>query len=131
MAKYGRKKTLPPTEKEEFFGKRRIQNYNQSGYTTKWYHNPKLQSKRRMGAQLIKTWSLMNQSLRNKFGIENHERQRQGKAKEKFMESLMGEMSAKANELSKGQDVIDRKISDHEKKNTCTFVKEEKSRKEK
>ncbi|KAI5649471.1 hypothetical protein M9H77_35476 [Catharanthus roseus] len=44
---------------------------------------------RRMKAQPIKTWSIMKQSLRNKFGVENHERQRQGQAKEKFMESSM------------------------------------------
>ncbi|KAI5650401.1 hypothetical protein M9H77_36406 [Catharanthus roseus] len=37
----------------------------------------------------------------------------------------------KANKLSQGQAVIDRKVIHHEKKNTCTFVKEEKSREEK
>ncbi|KAI5664204.1 hypothetical protein M9H77_23527 [Catharanthus roseus] len=42
----------------------------------------------------------------------------------------MGEMSTKANELSQAQDVIDRKVIHHEKKNTCTFVKKEKSREE-
>ncbi|KAI5681014.1 hypothetical protein M9H77_02241 [Catharanthus roseus] len=53
--------------------------------------------------------SLMKQSLRNKFGVGNYERQRQGQAKGKFMESSMGEMSTKAKELSQAQDVIDRK----------------------
>ncbi|KAI5681071.1 hypothetical protein M9H77_02298 [Catharanthus roseus] len=54
-----------------------------------------------MRAHPIKTWSLMTQSLRNKFGVENHERQRQGQAKEKFMKSSMDEMSTKVNELHK------------------------------
>ncbi|KAI5681206.1 hypothetical protein M9H77_02433 [Catharanthus roseus] len=58
------------------------------------------ENRRRMRAQPIKTWSLMKQSLRNKFGVENHERQRQGQAKEKFIESSMGEMSTKANKVS-------------------------------
>ncbi|KAI5675610.1 hypothetical protein M9H77_06560 [Catharanthus roseus] len=47
------------------------------------------------------------------------------------MESSMGEKSTKVNELSQAQDVVDRKVIHHEKKNTCTFVKEEKSREEK
>ncbi|KAI5652469.1 hypothetical protein M9H77_29656 [Catharanthus roseus] len=47
------------------------------------------------------------------------------------MESSMGEKSTKANKLSQAQDVLDRKVIHHEKKNTCTFVTEEKSRKEK
>ncbi|KAI5653135.1 hypothetical protein M9H77_30322 [Catharanthus roseus] len=47
----------------------------------------KCQNKRRMGAQRIKTWSLMKQALRTKFRVENYERPRQGQAKEKFMES--------------------------------------------
>ncbi|KAI5662520.1 hypothetical protein M9H77_21843 [Catharanthus roseus] len=38
-----------------------------------------------MGAQLIKIWSFMKQSLRNRFGVGNHEGQ-QGQAKVKFME---------------------------------------------
>ncbi|KAI5671898.1 hypothetical protein M9H77_12262 [Catharanthus roseus] len=37
----------------------------------------------------------------------------------------------KANKLSQAQDVIDRKVIHYEKKNTCIFVKEEKSREEK
>ncbi|KAI5661963.1 hypothetical protein M9H77_21286 [Catharanthus roseus] len=81
---------------------------------------------RRMEAQPIKTWSLMKQSLRNEFVVENHERQRKGQAKEKFMESSMHEMCRKVNKLAQTQDVIDRKLIHHEKKNTCTFVKEEK-----
>ncbi|KAI5683012.1 hypothetical protein M9H77_04240 [Catharanthus roseus] len=74
-----------------------------------WWDS-KCENGRRMGAQPIKTWSLMKQSLRNKFGVENHERQRQ------------------ANKLSPASHVIDRKVIHHEKKNTCTFVKKEKSR---
>ncbi|KAI5672423.1 hypothetical protein M9H77_12787 [Catharanthus roseus] len=62
-----------------------------------------------MGAKSIKTWSLMKQALRTKFGVENHEGQRQGQAKEKFMKSSMGEKSTKTNELSQSQEVIDRK----------------------
>ncbi|KAI5653180.1 hypothetical protein M9H77_30367 [Catharanthus roseus] len=72
----------------------------------------------------------MKQSLRNKFGVENHERQRQGQAKEKLMESSMGEISTKENKLSQAQDILDRKVIHHEK-NTCTFVKKEKSREKK
>ncbi|KAI5664564.1 hypothetical protein M9H77_23887 [Catharanthus roseus] len=74
---------------------------------------------RKKRAQPIKTWSLMKQSLRNKFGVENNERQRQCQAKGKIIESSMGEKSTKSN------------IIHHEKKNTCTFVEEEKSRVEK
>ncbi|KAI5664493.1 hypothetical protein M9H77_23816 [Catharanthus roseus] len=37
-----------------------------------------------------------------------------------------GGKSAKSNKLSQAQDVIDIKVIHHEKKNTCTFVKEEK-----
>ncbi|KAI5676035.1 hypothetical protein M9H77_06985 [Catharanthus roseus] len=53
-----------------------------------------------MGVQPIKTWSLMKQSLRNRFGVKNHEGQRQGQSKVKFMESLMVEESSKIKELS-------------------------------
>ncbi|KAI5652516.1 hypothetical protein M9H77_29703 [Catharanthus roseus] len=47
------------------------------------------------------------------------------------MESSMGEKPTKENKLLQAQDVLDRKVIHHEKKNTCTFLKEEKSRKEK
>ncbi|KAI5682759.1 hypothetical protein M9H77_03987 [Catharanthus roseus] len=53
----------------------------------------------------------MKQSLRNRFGVGNHEGQRQGQAKEKIMESSMGEKSTKANKLSQAQDILDRKNS--------------------
>ncbi|KAI5668832.1 hypothetical protein M9H77_18685 [Catharanthus roseus] len=43
----------------------------------------------------------------------------------------MGEKSTKSNKLSQAQDVVDRKVIHYEKKNTCTFVEEEKSRVEK
>ncbi|KAI5671374.1 hypothetical protein M9H77_11738 [Catharanthus roseus] len=49
----------------------------------------------------------------------------QGQARKKFMESSMGEKSTKVDELSQAQDVLDRKVIQHEKMNTCTFVKEE------
>ncbi|KAI5653453.1 hypothetical protein M9H77_30640 [Catharanthus roseus] len=61
-------------------------------YELKVWWDCKCENRRRMGAQPIKTRSLMKQSLRKKFGVENLERQRQGQAKETFMESLMGEM---------------------------------------
>ncbi|KAI5677388.1 hypothetical protein M9H77_08338 [Catharanthus roseus] len=51
---------------------------------------------------------------------ENHEGQRQGQGKEKFMESSMGEKSTKVDQLSQTQYVIDRKVIHHEK-NTCVF----------
>ncbi|KAI5653874.1 hypothetical protein M9H77_31061 [Catharanthus roseus] len=53
--------------------------------------NSKFENGKIIGIQPIKSWSLMKQSLRNKFGVQNHERQRQGQAKEKFIESSMGE----------------------------------------
>ncbi|KAI5682089.1 hypothetical protein M9H77_03317 [Catharanthus roseus] len=84
-----------------------------------------------MGAQPILSWSLMKQSLRNRFGVRNHEEQRQSQAKGKIIESSMGEKPTKASKLSQAQDILDRKVIHHEKKSTCTFVKEEKSREEK
>ncbi|KAI5667566.1 hypothetical protein M9H77_17419 [Catharanthus roseus] len=87
----------------------------------------KCENRRRMGAKPIKTWSLMKQALRTKFGVENHEGQRQGQAKEKFMESSTSEKSTKVNEFSQTQDVLHRKVIHPEKKNTCTLVKEENS----
>ncbi|KAI5649866.1 hypothetical protein M9H77_35871 [Catharanthus roseus] len=86
----------------------------------------KYENKKRMEVQPIKTWSLMKQALRMKFGVENHGGQRQGQAKEKFMESLIGEKSTKANELSQAYHILDRKVIHNVKKNNCTFVKEEK-----
>ncbi|KAI5654240.1 hypothetical protein M9H77_31427 [Catharanthus roseus] len=38
----------------------------------------KCENRRRKGAQPINTWSLMKQSLKNTFGVGNHEGQRQG-----------------------------------------------------
>ncbi|KAI5682097.1 hypothetical protein M9H77_03325 [Catharanthus roseus] len=55
----------------------------------------------------------------------NSGRQKQGQAKEKFMEFSMGEKSTKVDDLSKAQDIVDRKVIHDEKNNTCTFVKEE------
>ncbi|KAI5682539.1 hypothetical protein M9H77_03767 [Catharanthus roseus] len=77
------------------------------------------------------TWSLMRQALRSTFGVGNQEGQRQGQTKEKLMESSMSEKFTKVDKLSQAQDVVDGKVIHHEKKNTCTFVKEEKSREEK
>ncbi|KAI5677098.1 hypothetical protein M9H77_08048 [Catharanthus roseus] len=62
-----------------------------------------------MGAQPMTTWSLMKQSLRDRFGVRNHKEQRQGVAKGKIMESSMGEKCTKANKLSQSQDLLDRK----------------------
>ncbi|KAI5683694.1 hypothetical protein M9H77_04922 [Catharanthus roseus] len=45
------------------------------------------ENRRRKGAQQIKTWTLMKQSLKNRFGVGNHEGQRQGQPKAEFMES--------------------------------------------
>ncbi|KAI5677713.1 hypothetical protein M9H77_08663 [Catharanthus roseus] len=87
--------------------------------------NCKCENRRRMGSQPIKMWSLMKQVLRNRFGFKNREGQRQGQAKGKFMESSMGEKSTKVDELSQAQDVVNRKVIHHEKKNTCILVKEE------
>ncbi|KAI5664102.1 hypothetical protein M9H77_23425 [Catharanthus roseus] len=45
---------------------------------------------RRIELQLIKTWSLMKQTLRIKCGVVNHERQGQGQSKVKFIEFING-----------------------------------------
>ncbi|KAI5677936.1 hypothetical protein M9H77_08886 [Catharanthus roseus] len=47
--------------------------------------NCKCENRKRMGAHPVQTWSLMKQSLRNKFGVENHERQRNVQVEEKGM----------------------------------------------
>ncbi|KAI5669854.1 hypothetical protein M9H77_19707 [Catharanthus roseus] len=46
----------------------------------------------------------MKQALKNRFGVENREGQRQGQTNVKFMESSMGEKSTKVDELSQAQD---------------------------
>ncbi|KAI5672268.1 hypothetical protein M9H77_12632 [Catharanthus roseus] len=45
----------------------------------------KCENRRRMGAQPIKTWSLMKQSLRNRFGVGNHEDKYKAKQMEKSL----------------------------------------------
>ncbi|KAI5664199.1 hypothetical protein M9H77_23522 [Catharanthus roseus] len=95
------------------------------------YNDCKCENRKRIGSQPIKTWNLMRQALRNRFGIRNHEGQRQGQTKEKSMESSMGKKSTKVYELSQAQDVVDKKVIHHDEKKTCTFIKEEKSREEK
>ncbi|KAI5663475.1 hypothetical protein M9H77_22798 [Catharanthus roseus] len=77
-----------------------------------------------MRAPPIKTWSLMKQALRNRFGVGNHEGQRKGQTEEKFMESSTGEKSTKVDEPSQAQDLLDRKVI-HQEKDTCNLVKEE------
>ncbi|KAI5666836.1 hypothetical protein M9H77_16689 [Catharanthus roseus] len=59
--------------------------------------------RRRMGSQPIKTWSLMKQTLRNRFGVENNERQGQGQSEVKFMKPSKDEESPKVKELSQGK----------------------------
>ncbi|KAI5676024.1 hypothetical protein M9H77_06974 [Catharanthus roseus] len=49
------------------------------------------ENRRRIGLQPIKTWGLLKQAWRTKYGVENHERLGQGQAKVKFMESSMVE----------------------------------------
>ncbi|KAI5663072.1 hypothetical protein M9H77_22395 [Catharanthus roseus] len=61
------------------------------------------ENRRRMGAQGIKTWSFMKQSLKNRFGIENYEGQRQGQAKIKCMEPSIVEEAPKVKELSQAK----------------------------
>ncbi|KAI5652525.1 hypothetical protein M9H77_29712 [Catharanthus roseus] len=46
------------------------------------------------------TWGLMKQALKTKFGVGNHEGQRQGQLKVKFIESSMVKESPKVIELS-------------------------------
>ncbi|KAI5662181.1 hypothetical protein M9H77_21504 [Catharanthus roseus] len=83
------------------------------------------------GSSTNQDLELMKQSLRNRFGVGNHEEQRQGQEKGKIMEFSMGEKSTKANKLSQAQDVLDRKVIHSQKKNICNFVKEENSREKK
>ncbi|KAI5662628.1 hypothetical protein M9H77_21951 [Catharanthus roseus] len=66
--------------------------------------------RRRMGAQPIKTWRLMKQSLRNKFGVEHHERQRQNQAKQMSFHKL--------------KMYLIEKVIHHKKKNSCTISEE-------
>ncbi|KAI5677775.1 hypothetical protein M9H77_08725 [Catharanthus roseus] len=47
---------------------------------------------------------IMKKVLRNRFGVGNHEGQRKGQAKGKFMESSGGDKTAKVDELSQVQD---------------------------
>ncbi|KAI5648296.1 hypothetical protein M9H77_34301 [Catharanthus roseus] len=56
-----------------------------------------------MGAQPLKTWSLMKKSLRNRFGVGNHEGKRKGQPKVRFMESSMVKESPKVIELSQAK----------------------------
>ncbi|KAI5652997.1 hypothetical protein M9H77_30184 [Catharanthus roseus] len=53
-------------------------------------------------------------SIEDKFGVGNHEGQRQGQAKEKFMKSSMGEKSIKVNELSQDQDIFEAQDMENE-----------------
>ncbi|KAI5668332.1 hypothetical protein M9H77_18185 [Catharanthus roseus] len=48
-----------------------------------------------MGLKPMKTWSLMTQALRIRFGVEKHEGLEQGQLNVKFMESLMVDESPK------------------------------------
>ncbi|KAI5682059.1 hypothetical protein M9H77_03287 [Catharanthus roseus] len=102
---------------------------NSLSYEVNYWWDSKCE-KRRIGVRPIKTWSLIKQTLWDIFGVGNHEEQRQGQEQEKIMESSTGEKSTKANKLSQAQDVLYRKVIHHEKKNTCTFVRKEKSREE-
>ncbi|KAI5677765.1 hypothetical protein M9H77_08715 [Catharanthus roseus] len=74
----------------------------------------KCENRRRMGFQQIKICCIMKKVLRNRFGVGNHEGQRQGQAKEKFMESSVGEKATKVDELSQVQD----RITTHNEKKT-------------
>ncbi|KAI5666813.1 hypothetical protein M9H77_16666 [Catharanthus roseus] len=63
----------------------------------------KCENRRRMGAKPIETWSLVMTALRNIFGVESCEGQRQGQQKVKFKESSMVEESPKVKELSQAK----------------------------
>ncbi|KAI5672398.1 hypothetical protein M9H77_12762 [Catharanthus roseus] len=52
-------------------------------YKVNLWWDCKCENRRRMGAESIKTWSLMKQSLINRFGVGNHEGQSQGQSKDK------------------------------------------------
>ncbi|KAI5683029.1 hypothetical protein M9H77_04257 [Catharanthus roseus] len=65
-----------------------------------WWDS-KCENGRRMGVQPIKTWLLMKESLWNRFGVGNHEGQRQGQPKVKSMELSMVEESQKIKEFHK------------------------------
>ncbi|KAI5676978.1 hypothetical protein M9H77_07928 [Catharanthus roseus] len=55
------------------------------------------------GSSTNQDLELMKQSLRNRFGVGNHEVQRQGQPKVKFMELLMVQQSPKIKELSQAK----------------------------
>ncbi|KAI5668388.1 hypothetical protein M9H77_18241 [Catharanthus roseus] len=55
------------------------------------YHESYNYGGRRIEAKAIKSWSLMKQTLRDRFGVENREEQRQVQPKVKFKVSLMVE----------------------------------------
>ncbi|KAI5680785.1 hypothetical protein M9H77_02012 [Catharanthus roseus] len=80
-------------------------------YEVKVWWNSRCENGRRMGLQPIKTWSLMKQSLRNRFGFGNHKEQRKVQPKVKFMESLMVEELPKIKELS--EDKIEESLRIH------------------
>ncbi|KAI5653075.1 hypothetical protein M9H77_30262 [Catharanthus roseus] len=77
-------------------------------YEVKVWWDSKCENGRRIGVQQIKIWSLMKQSLKNRFGVGNHVEQRQVQQKVKFMESLMVEEFLKIKELS--QDKIEENL---------------------
>ncbi|KAI5652887.1 hypothetical protein M9H77_30074 [Catharanthus roseus] len=80
-----------------------------------------------MGAQQIKTWILMKQSLRNRFGVGNHKEQREVQPKVKFIESLMVEEFPKNKELSQAKSEKSLKMYVEDKKSeeeSCSIVKE-------
>ncbi|KAI5650513.1 hypothetical protein M9H77_36518 [Catharanthus roseus] len=57
-----------------------------------------------MGAQPIKTWSLMKQSLRNKFGVENHEEKDKDKIQSQFLNFLTITCGTKSNHGMKAKE---------------------------
>ncbi|KAI5676873.1 hypothetical protein M9H77_07823 [Catharanthus roseus] len=96
-------------------------------YEVKVWWDSKCENRRRMGAQPIKTWNLMKQSLRNRFGVGNHEEQRQGQPKVKFIELLMVEESPKIKELSEDKIIESLKIyvvKETSKEEPCCIMNE-------
>ncbi|KAI5664018.1 hypothetical protein M9H77_23341 [Catharanthus roseus] len=56
-----------------------------------WDYNSEY--RRRIGLKPIRTWNLMKQALRNRYGVENHEGQEQSQAKITFIEPSTVEQS--------------------------------------
>ncbi|KAI5681258.1 hypothetical protein M9H77_02485 [Catharanthus roseus] len=75
----------------------------------------KCENRKKVGEKPIRTWSLMKQALRIKYGVGNHEELGQCQPMVKFVESSMVEESQKVIELSQAKIKVSLKINAMEK----------------